>query len=244
MGTTKLTVEFVISGVIIVLALFLLAGSIFPILGNTVALIESNSTWISANWALLAIIATSVCYGFGVISEYLGLITFEWLLDRVKEKRLKGFISANPLLMQKSPLLSKYKTNNGSEMRRKDISSFYGDMRFHVMMKNSRLYTEIEAYINRFLLIRVLFLAEIIVLVSFIIQFLNTHSTPTAFALIFIALIAWANFYAVKYQFEYYCRAIERSYKALLIENVEEHNANSIISQKQVDDEESDFNLG
>jgi len=226
MGTTKLTAEFVIAGVIIVFALLLLVGSIFPFFEIAMSFIETHSTWLSANWALLAVVAISVAYGFGVISEYLGLITFEWLLDIVKEKRMQGYIATSPILVQISPLLLKYKSGDTVQMTRKEISNFYGDMRFHVMMKNSQLYAEIEAFINRFRLIRVLFLAEVIVLVSFIIQLIKNFSSPTAIALIFTALIAWANFYAVKYQFEHYCRAVERSYKALLIDILESYKDN------------------
>jgi hypothetical protein len=232
MGTTKLTVEFVISGVIMSLAVFLLANSLFTVFDDLLTFIDAHSAWISANWGLLAIIGTSISYGLGVVSEYLGLVAFEWLLNKVKEKRMQELISSDSVIIQKSPLLLQYKSDDDIQMTCKEVSAFYGDMRFHVMMENSRLYTQIEMYMNRFLLIRVLFLAEVIVLVSFLIGTIKAFSALMASGLIFVALIAWANFYAVKYQFEYYCRAIERSYKALLIGTAEEHNKSKIRNQE------------
>lgn len=55
---------------------------------------------------------------------------------------MEGFISSSPILIQKSLLLLKYKSGDDVKMTYKEISGFYGDMRYYVMMKNSRLYTE------------------------------------------------------------------------------------------------------
>lgn len=215
------------------LAVFLLANSVFPVFDDLLAFIDTHSAWISANWGLLAIIATSISYGLGVVSEYLGLIAFEWLLNDVKERRMGELISSDSAIIKISPLLLKYKSNDDIQMTRKEISAFYGDMRFHVMMEHPRLYTQVETYMNRFLLIRVLFLAEVIVLVSLVIGTIKTFSAPMTSGLILVALLAWANFHAVRYQFEYYCRAIERAYKALLIGTAEEHNSPPIPNQER-----------
>lgn len=100
MGTTKLSVEFVISGVIIVLAIFFLAGSVFPIFDGSIAFIDLLNMDFR-KLVLLAIVTTSVCYGFGIVFEYLGLITFEWLLDRVKENEWKGLFHLAQFLYKK-----------------------------------------------------------------------------------------------------------------------------------------------
>jgi hypothetical protein len=97
------------------------------------------------------------------------------------------------------------------------LAACVGKMRFYVMNHSALLYADIAAQISRFRLIRVLFLAEAIVILAIIGQ-LRFGFSPfliVMFGLVFF--IAYANFLAIRSRFNRYCRAIERSYTVLMI---------------------------
>jgi hypothetical protein len=91
-------------------------------------------------------------------------------------------------------------------------------MRFYVMNHSPSLSAEISAQISRFRLIRALFLVEVILLVAVMRLVRGNPSNLWSAALLMIAVIALANYYAVRSRFGRYCRAVERSYKVLMIE--------------------------
>lgn len=78
MKTTAIMIEFLVAGLLVLLALFLLALSFFPT-GMQLFLDQINKSrhWL-AKAPFLITILISVAYGFGVLFEYPGVIAFEW----------------------------------------------------------------------------------------------------------------------------------------------------------------------
>lgn len=83
------------------------------------------------------------------------------------------------------------------------------------------LYPEISAQINRFRLIRVLFVVEIILLIAFLNQLKSHISAMNIIITIIIIASACINYGAIDSRFHRYCRAVERSYYISKLKNQE-----------------------
>lgn len=213
METTKLTVEYLIVGILISLALIFLVFNIVP--GEMNSLFEIIANYPSAVGTSLVIIFLPVSYGVGLISEYLGLVMYENQMRKVKEKRFPKYIQDNLDWIKNAPLLQKYSVKNQS-IPEGAGEKYYGEMRFFVLMNNAPLYAEVEAHINQARIIRVLTIAEIIFIAGFIIQFATKGITLTGITCLVIVMIFFIlNIRAIISRFERYCRAIERSFKVL-----------------------------
>ena len=222
METTKLIVEYIVAGVVILLALALLFAAIFPaelqVLISSAPDLQGSSTVVVA--ALLAIVLTSVAYGIGVITEYLGVITFEWLLERIKVIRIKRFFQYNREWLQDDSIMRPYINLPLEEINRKAVSNCHGEMRFEVLMKNAYLYGEIESQMNRFKLIRIFFIAEAIIAIALLILISREASAIRVSLLILVIMFGCLNWLAIYHRFNMYCRSIERSYKVLFLNSL------------------------
>ncbi|MCI0489164.1 MAG: hypothetical protein L0229_21435, partial [Blastocatellia bacterium] len=123
-------------------------------------------------------------------------------------------------LLAKSPILDEYALASAEELDEKlknTAAACIGEMRFYVMMKDSTLYAEIDSQISRFRLVRILFLVELILFIAIIWQwhrglgFILKCSVP-------LAIIAFFNLIAIGARFNRYCRAVERTYKAIMLD--------------------------
>jgi len=92
-------------------------------------------------------------------------------------------------------------------------------MRFVVMMKSYEApYREVEAQINRLRLVRVLFFEEAVILVGLFELLLRSPSWALFLGCLALIALSALNFWAIDYRCNMYCRAIERSYRALVLE--------------------------
>jgi hypothetical protein len=155
-----------------------------------------------------------------VLFEFIGLIAFEWWFDKIKRNRLIEYLNSNRSIIERSPILEKYANPSSKKVaiKEEDAKSCIGTMRFYVLMKNSTLYSEIESQMNRLRLIRVLFLVELILLCAIGSQLLQKFSSAMFYLWILVLVISAANVEAIRIRFHRYCRAIERSFKLLMLD--------------------------
>jgi len=87
------------------------------------------------------------------------------------------------------------------------------------MKLHSDLYREVETQINRLRLVRVLFFVEVLLSIALAVRLMIAGwSWATLAWLEILAILALLNFDAVQYRFRMYCRAVERSYKVLVLD--------------------------
>jgi hypothetical protein len=219
MKTTVLIIEYLFGGVLVLLALMLLVASLFPPLMGALGSFLRHCEFPDSIRSILAIIFAAVVYGVGLISEYVGGEIFEWWLKRIKRARLAKYLRKNYANLGKSTILAEYAAVPLEQISvTEEAIELIGAMRFHVMMESPELYQEIESQINRFRLVRVLFLVEVIVVLAMTIQMLRVPSPILVCLLVLVLVLAVANVSAVKRRFERYCRAVERSYKVLVLD--------------------------
>jgi HAD superfamily hydrolase (TIGR01509 family) len=221
MKTTVLAAEYLAAGVLVLLALALLAASIFPELTDAFENLFTKPERVDAISSILVVVFAVLAYGVGLVADFLGEKTFEWWLERIKLDHLEKYLEKNSENLHKSPLLAKYQKNPGGKTDESPVpieTVLIGEMRFHVLMESAELYTEIESQLNRFRLIRVLVLVEVILTAAIIISLIRDYSPVLIFLLIVAAALAIANIGAVGRRFHHYCRAVERAYKTLVLD--------------------------
>lgn len=217
MKTTALIIEWLVAGVLILLAVISLVFSLFPVETRELLAGFGRLSSLLTNEVVLATIVTAIAYAVGVLSEFAGWIAFEWWLDRIKMSRLPKYLRRNHAILKQSLLLAEYLATPPKALDLSTASALYGEMRFDVLMRSPRLYKEIESQINRFRLIRVLFLVELILFLAVVGQLLRGSLPMLMGTMVLIIVIGCVNVVAIGYRFHRYCRAIERSYKALLM---------------------------
>jgi hypothetical protein len=221
MKTTVLIVEYLVAGILVLLALTLLAASIFPELISGLKSLFAQHESLDAISPTLVVVFAALAYGVGLVAEFLGEKTFEWWLDRIKLNRLEDYLKKNNGNLHKSPLLAKYQKNPGDKTDESPVPieiRLIGEMRFHVLMESAELYAEIESQLNRFRLIRVLVLVEAILAAAIVISLIQDYSPVLVFLLVVVVVVAIANVGAVGRRFHRYCRAVERAYKTLVLD--------------------------
>lgn len=226
MTMTAIMVEFLIAGILILLALLLFTMSLFPT-ETQIFFVQINEAQIQlVGLSLIITVFISVAYGFGVLFEYIGMVAFEWWFAIVKARRFSRFIALNSTVLEKSSFLKEYVDTSSEEedannkedgTNKQEMRSAHGAMRFYVLMKSSTLYSEIKSQLDRVRLIRILFFVELILLFAVIIQLNRGFSLTMRNLGIIISLIMVLNIAAINNRFHRYCRAIERSYKMLIL---------------------------
>lgn len=88
MEKTKLIVEYLVAGILIMLSMMFLCLSFVDI--NLSCILKSSSDLTSPliNPAIVSTIFIAVAYAIGIVAEYIGDKLFEWLLDKIKKKRV------------------------------------------------------------------------------------------------------------------------------------------------------------
>ncbi len=216
MDTTKLIVEYLVAGSLIVISTFFSISSWFP--SDIKSLLTSPFLQqpVFMNSAILAPVFIALAYGVGIVSEYVGERAFEWLLDRIKKRRMPKYVSDNEVALYDDPILGSFANQPSKERDLDGLAACVGKMRFYVMNHSALLYADIAAQISRFRLIRVLFLAEGIVVLAIIGQLRFGFSPFLIVMFGLVVFIAYANFLAIRSRFNRYCRAVERSYSVLM----------------------------
>jgi hypothetical protein len=202
-------VEYLISGILFLVALIILAISLFPNGGFPFFSKAFGFPSCLTNPILLIPILASIAYGFGILSELIALNAVEWVHKKIKRDRLDKFVDSNPLISKNGPI-------DLEEIKRLK-KGYTGVMRFYVLMKNPTLYNEIESQHTRLRITRVLFLFEIILFLSIGRQVLRTPTVEIITLLGFIILLMIINYFGIKYRFNRYDESIERAYKVLLL---------------------------
>lgn len=214
MKTTMLIVEYLIGGTLVLLALAFFVVSVFPgavkanpdgtqvLLGLKIDLDQSLP------WPVLLLLSTlfvGIAYAVGVLSEPIAREIFEDDLDEIKRRRLKEFLKKNPNL-EESPVLKNPATQT------------YGYVRFYVLMKSPGLYQDIASHLDRFRLLRIMFLAVFISYVGTLIRLPREFTTSWICFLTVLAVIAYIITRVIYDRFERYCRSVERSYYVLMLD--------------------------
>jgi hypothetical protein len=89
-------------------------------------------------------------------------------------------------------------------------------------MKNSALYEEIESQLNRLRVIRILFWVEVILTISGVVYAITHFSGDWSVVVIPLVPLATAGFtiWAIIDRYNRYCRAVERSYTVLCLDQL------------------------
>jgi hypothetical protein len=219
MKTTAIMIEILVAGVLVLLALFLLAGSLFPSdMQSFLNDINKPGHWLEKT-PFLIFIFIPIAYGLGLLFEFIGLISVEWLLNIIKRRRIGEYYSKETQFVKDNPIFRDYKSDASKRIR----ESYHGEMRFYVLLKSSELYSIIETELNWLRLTRVLFIVELILLAGIVVKIAQNKviTIPLLlfhFAILFVIFIATGV--VIFHRFGRYCRAIERSFKILMLENV------------------------
>lgn len=226
--STDLLIELLIAGLLILCAIGLFIFSVLPeasIQEILKALKVQDNRWILG---VLAIPALALAYAMGVISETVSRYMFEWWLESIKQKRLAKYFMDNHALLSQTPLFAKYADIDPQKVTKVTIDDdqMTGKMRFFVMMKNDKLHREIEGQLNQLRVTRVLFVFLVITFFSLVISVMrlcfNRQSGALSVALIALLVVtivfSAANLKAIYDRFNRYCRAVERSYLVLLMD--------------------------
>jgi len=241
--TTVLIVEFLIAGALVSLALVVFAYSFFPDQTQDIfdvlvqyQLPSTEDQYQSAEppsivyvpiAVLLTTIFIAIAYGVGILFEYIGLTLFEGWHDEIKRDHMKKYLKEledDKVDLSKSPILRKFEGKSPEEITKEQARSCIGPMRFYVLMKSPELYQDIASQLHRLRLIRIMFFVEFILMVAVAWQVLRNltskeiPSLPLMFTLVFLLIVLITNFKAILSRFSRYCRAVERSYKALLVD--------------------------
>ncbi len=228
-------VEFFVSGILVLLALAICVATLSPRDIETILnyLDQYQSLPVGV---LLSTIFIAIAYAVGVLSEFIGRITFEPLLDVIKRKYFRGYIKRleeSEVDLTRSPILEKIKGVRSGEITKEEARSCIGPMRFYVLMKSPELYRDIGSQMNRFRLLRVMFIVEMILIITVLLQLFREFSSPLSYALIVLGMIICVNIMAIKDRFHRYCRAIERSYSALVFDQDQDTGMAKIAPQPE-----------
>jgi hypothetical protein len=217
MKTTALMIELLVGGALICVALVVLAGAVFPHeMGSALQAVNNKDTAL-AHGFLPIVLLGSIAYAAGLLSELLGRVSFEWMLNRVKRKRFPVYVSDNISSLKKSPILRHCATLDSGKTRA-NAQKCYGNMRSYIAMKNSRLYQQIEAQVAKLRLIRVLFIVEGLLISAAVTKVFRGCSPILLSSLVLLLITAVLNVFAVQKRFERYCREIERGYRVLVLD--------------------------
>jgi hypothetical protein len=226
METTKLVIEHIIAGLLVLMGLILFTFSYFPTdMNNFILSLSSLDLSILGNAPVLLVPFTALAYSVGIIFEYIGELLFSKLEDRIKKDRLGKFVNANLESLSKSPLLAR--SNDTKELS----TELYGEMRYYILSQNLPLYADIEAQVNRFRLLRVLFIVEMIFSLSILNELRKGFSLMLIFILVLFVILTLVNYAAVNTRLQRYCRSIERSYKCLVLDNPTAHITKGMIEK-------------
>ena len=229
METTKLLVEYLVAGIVILVSFFFAMISIFPDEVILVLMEVTSNQEVWANTTVLAMVFIALAYSLGIVSEYLGERVFEKMFENIKNERMYQYVTEYETMLLQSPILAPYFSKPNDERDSSSLGEYIGKMRFYVMQKSELLYADIAAQISRFRLIRVLFLVESLVIVGLIGQL--RYGFSFYWLVMFTVMIAMLrlNYEAIRSRFNRYCRAIERSYLVLAFSrNVEIQRDNSL----------------
>ena len=227
MRTTMLYVEFLVGGILVLLASIFLGIGMFPGTEKPIMSFLEKNGHLSAS-ILLSTIFVAAAYAIGVFSEYFTRSLFENKLDEVKVMRTKIYLKENYNRLWKSPILKEFMRIPPKKIDEKidikEARKCIGPMRYYVMMENSELYREIESHLHKLRFTRILFLVVMILMFAIFFRLQhaqNLQSDDSLFLVImleFLALAAIATIKAVKDRSDRYCRAVERSYRALVLD--------------------------
>ena len=217
METTRLTVEYLIIGILVSVAILFLFASTSPL--------EMQALWVALVQSLslinvgILILILPVFYGLGIVTEYLGMFLFDGFLARIKDRRFEKYISDNLSWVSKSRLLSGFVEQGTAVLPEAAGQRMYGQMRFFILMNNAYLYEEIKAQINRYRILRALIIVEILFIIGFLIRLLGQGlNSLSLFFSAFIIVLLVITIRGLMDRYNRYCRAIEHSFKALALD--------------------------
>lgn len=208
MKTTTLILEYLVTGIITLIALFYILYVVCP--KHEVLLLESIIKEFAGMGNLFLIILLSISYCLGIAIETSALSVFENILHKRSVERLPQYYKENEEILKLSPF---FEGINFLAISEKQARKIYGQLRFVVLSKDANLYKEIESQISRMRLIRVLFILEFIFFIGAVILIIQgDNSMMLAVFTTVLFLLLYSTFEAVIIRFDRYFRAIERAY--------------------------------
>jgi heme A synthase len=214
MKTTEVLVEHFVGGILMTAALLFLIWSFAS--DQIPKLPDDLPAKLKEYAAIIAAVLAAVVYSIGLLAEFAARVTFDrFSMDRIKRRRLAKYVHDNKDNLAKSPILKRF----AKGVVGTDEIDAYGPMRFVVMMRSGEaLYREVEAQINRLRLVRVLFFVEAVVLIGLLVLLLRSPSSALGLGCLTLIALLILNFRAIDYRCNMYCRAIERSYRPLVLD--------------------------
>jgi len=244
--TTDLTLELLIAGVLVLISVSMLILSLilppdwfanlsqFPKDPNFDKIEKLIAPFLAVSLPLVI----AVSYAVGLVSESVAREALEYgWHNAVKRESLTRYFKANRDVLSKSPILKKYANQPalGQELVIRDADVLIGEMRFYVMMKDDRLYKEVELHLNQLRIIRVLLFVLLIGALAMSIALwrgLFSDRTLGWSLLIFTTLLLIATARAIHARFHRYARAVERSYKALIADEIKSEEKQKVHEQE------------
>jgi hypothetical protein len=247
MKTTMLIVEFLVGGILVSLALVFFVSSVFlgDIQEVRYILVQDQSEFVLL---LLSTIFLAIAYAVGLFLETFARKIFEEMLDEIKRDSLAKYVKyldeEYHVDFTKSPILKKFKDElqkKGKEdevqghwlipflkqivwlivplkKKKKDRVREYGLMRFYVLMTSSQLYQDIASHLHRYRLMRISFIAEVILIIAIIVELYREITLPMLVAPGILIIVVYLNVLVIRDRFKRYCWAIEKSYRVLVFD--------------------------
>lgn len=222
MEITKRLIEFILSGILIILSLTFLFYCIFPKeVHSLLDQAEKSTSYIFNNATLATALFTAISYAVGLVSENMVQNLFEGLLDKTKHNQINDFLKRSFTAIKDTPVIKAFSLDTDEPIDKETAGRLYGEMRVYVNLKSQQLYTEIESQINRFRILRVMFLSEALIITGLVILTFRSYSWCKVFYVLMACLAALFTYIAINNRFYRYCRAIERAYKIVSLSNTD-----------------------
>lgn len=207
-----LALEFLLGG-----ALMFFAIAVWIIALNSASLPSASSidfsklADLSKLGAIGALVGAAIAYALGILTEYLGFLAFEPVLDRAKHVRLLSELKARPDGVVASNLQTSYPNEPVPTLA--SASDFYGAMRIHIQKTATDLSAEIDSQIARLRFARMIVVAaSVSALGSVAPYFLGTPPFRQELPWLLFILTAVA-IGTMLHRTDRYCRSIERAYR-------------------------------
>lgn len=207
MNTTNLIVEYLVSGILCITSICIFSYAVSP--NEFIYFLNIFLYYYKDYSTIFLTVAVAISYSLGVAVETIALQFLESILHKKSVIRLKEYINKNERLFNEDVYM---KGIFNETITKKTARDCYGNLRFHILSHNEKLYKEIESQINRMRLIRVLFLFELLTLISLIIILIKSFSIVLLLLLSFLVLLSIFTYKSIHTRFDRYFRSIERSY--------------------------------
>jgi hypothetical protein len=240
-------IELLFAGLVITAAASFMIYSWLPDATRTTLYQDVLSPPVAIDNVSAIALLSAVSYGVGLISDFAGIWCFEGLLNNVKINRMHRYLIRNEGKLNKSRILAHLqrltmvkiekgwlRTSRRIDRIKKWLNKFkpysteedsllsaLGNMRFHVLAKSPQVYAEIESQLWRLRFTRAVVFVQLL-LITGALAYLADSVLIRCLLLIPASLVViLVNIPHIQHRHRNYCRAIERAYRVLVLDNDE-----------------------